>query len=214
MLIHHKELNDYMNDSENKASANTIHFGLSGLQNIALRTGFYPQDIPEDWLLDYYSNEFPLILIQANDLAFCNDELQNGGSFMDALQTLAEDVADSALKVLFNTDGMDANGQDNDTLKKLQQISTGNLSFLSLNRETVVSIDKFDVSASGGPLNGDYYLCLEINERLEARVIRQLIESLRKQAEHSQWETLYVLFMDDTNALENCRNATMLEYMM
>ena len=62
-----------MHTKHTQSSLCDIRFGLSGLMNVALTEQFYPEDIPEDWLLDYYSNEFRVILLQPQDICCLND---------------------------------------------------------------------------------------------------------------------------------------------
>ncbi len=52
-----------------------IIFGLSGLVHPSLMNNFYPEDLPEDWRLDYYSNEFDALLCSESDIELL-DELQ------------------------------------------------------------------------------------------------------------------------------------------
>ncbi len=48
-------------------TANTyrILIGAHGWLHTAWQGGFYPDDLPEDWQLGYYSNEFPVVLMPA-----------------------------------------------------------------------------------------------------------------------------------------------------
>jgi len=45
---------------------------------------FYPEDIPEEWRLDFYSNAFRVVLVPEMDwLSWCEDELED---FLDAVE--------------------------------------------------------------------------------------------------------------------------------
>ncbi len=48
----------------------TYYFGLSGLNETSLIKKIYPEDLPSDWRISYYSNEFELLIIQYSDLLF------------------------------------------------------------------------------------------------------------------------------------------------
>lgn len=63
-----------------------ILIGANGWLHTAWQDGFYPDDLPEDWHLGFYSNEFPVVLLTAQLwpringeiaewLEDCNDEL-------------------------------------------------------------------------------------------------------------------------------------------
>lgn len=46
-------------------SEHTILLGACGWQHAQWRDSYYPEDLPEDWQLAYYGNEYPVVLIPA-----------------------------------------------------------------------------------------------------------------------------------------------------
>jgi hypothetical protein len=46
-------------------SGNLVLVGASGWQHPAWRGGFYPADLPDDWLLSYYSTQFQAVYLSA-----------------------------------------------------------------------------------------------------------------------------------------------------
>jgi hypothetical protein len=47
----------------------TVFVGASGWEYAAWEESFYPEDLPSDWRLSFYSNEFPVVLLPASRLA-------------------------------------------------------------------------------------------------------------------------------------------------
>lgn len=43
-----------------------IHFGTVGWQHSQWLGAFYPEDLPEDWWLPFYGNEFPIVAVPAS----------------------------------------------------------------------------------------------------------------------------------------------------
>ena len=43
-----------------------IRFGTVGWQHSQWSDDFYPEDLPEDWLLSFYGNEFPVVAVPAS----------------------------------------------------------------------------------------------------------------------------------------------------
>ena len=59
-----------------------VNLGAYGWQHAQLLNGFYPEDLPEDWQLMYYSNEFTTVLVpasywQTNSLTDCAEWIDN-----------------------------------------------------------------------------------------------------------------------------------------
>lgn len=59
-----------------------INLGAFGWQHAHWLNGFYPEDLPEDWQLMYYSNEFSTVLVpasywQTNSLSDCAEWIDN-----------------------------------------------------------------------------------------------------------------------------------------
>ena len=73
-----------------------IHFGISALNNPSLIEKFYPSDLPQDWRLDYYSNEFRLLLVTLFDL---DTSLSMTGSSLSTVEDSLPKVEDSLFRV-------------------------------------------------------------------------------------------------------------------
>ena len=52
-----------------QADNHTVMVGAIGWEYPSWRDSFYPEDLPEDWRLSYYSNEFPVVLLPVSRLA-------------------------------------------------------------------------------------------------------------------------------------------------
>ncbi len=63
-----------------------IEIGALGWTHQAWDSAYYPEDLPEDWRLDYYSHHFQFVLMQAQEWMHCSES--------DIEQWL-EDVKDS-----------------------------------------------------------------------------------------------------------------------
>lgn len=50
-------------DQDNKIPSSGLRAGAIGWQHRAWLDGFYPEDLPEDWQLGYYANEFSTVLV-------------------------------------------------------------------------------------------------------------------------------------------------------
>ncbi|QCU89614.1 hypothetical protein [Thiomicrorhabdus sediminis] len=65
-----------------------IQIGTLGWQHESWQGGFYPEDMPEDWQLDFYANQFHCLLVpEPTWLAWTDDDLA------DVLQSLPEKFA-------------------------------------------------------------------------------------------------------------------------
>lgn len=53
--------------TDTAAAAATIAVGAWGWQHPEWLQTYYPDDLPEEWRLSYYSNEFPVVLVPARD---------------------------------------------------------------------------------------------------------------------------------------------------
>lgn len=53
-----------------------ILIGAHGWLHPEWQTQFYPDDLPEDWQLGYYSNEFPIVLMPASYIEEGTEDLQ------------------------------------------------------------------------------------------------------------------------------------------
>lgn len=56
-----------------RLSSHRIFIGSAGWQHDAWQGNFYPEDLPEDWRLGYYANEFPVVLLTEADRRALDD---------------------------------------------------------------------------------------------------------------------------------------------
>ena len=52
-----------MPEHSDRAEAPSIHLGTRGWEFPAWGGSYYPQDLPREWRLAYYANDFPLVLV-------------------------------------------------------------------------------------------------------------------------------------------------------
>lgn len=201
-------------------------FGISSLHNASLLADFYPEDLPQDWRLSYYSNEFNLLLLNLSDLHSCVSDLQTNempeADVLIASLTQLSDELDEDFSLLF-----DLSSCHRSTHQALLQWQQQNdfpsvLSLLDLNAPHK---QKFEFCSHrceymliplpvGVPTDSDSALLLCLvheQEKLSAVELKKLIEALR---ETGSGKTLLVLFSATQFALENTRNAIILESMM
>lgn len=83
-----------------RLSSHRIFIGSAGWQHAAWQGEYYPDDLPQDWRLGYYANEFPMVLLteadrQAlDDIASLPEECREGFMFV-----IEADLTASALDV-------------------------------------------------------------------------------------------------------------------
>lgn len=54
-----------------------LQIGTFGWQYDSWRGGFYPDDLPEEWMLDYYSNAYRVVLVpQVNWLSWGDEQIE------------------------------------------------------------------------------------------------------------------------------------------
>ena len=58
------------------AHTHRILIGANDWRHPQWLAGFYPDDLPEDWQLGYYSNEFPVVLLPADAWPTVKDEIE------------------------------------------------------------------------------------------------------------------------------------------
>ena len=166
-----------------------IIFGISGLAHPSLMNNFYPEGLPEDWRLDYYSNEFDALLCSEPDI-----------ELLDELQEVIEEKNFTCL--LHRKSGLN--------LKLPEQVITVELTRALNSTDQDDGVQRVDAIIA----QKDIGICL-INrlQKNTPRTIRQLIETIRSYASQQGYREVYVIFNDD-HALENCRSAIVIEAMM
>ena len=222
-----------------------IYFGVSGLQNPSLTEKFYPPDLPRDWRLDYYSNEFRLVLIKLADLNLPLSTAEGslfkaaeGSLFKAAEGSLPNDCApallDSIMKLLEDSAGEDFIGLfdlselPEDIEQSLLELKSErnkaheeNLYFINLKKMTTEKITFPPVTLQWLNKNdrleniGSSVICYVTDKQsIEPVELKSLIECIRSHALTEGVETVNVIFSSPQNALDNCRNAILLESMM
>ncbi len=166
-----------------------IFFGISGLAHPSLMNNFYPEDLPEDWRLDYYSNEFDALLCSDPDI-----------KLLDELQEMIEEKNFTCL--LEKKAGL--------SLRLPEQVITVELTGALKSTDQDDGVQWIDAII----VQKDIGICL-INKLQEntPQTIRQLIETIRSYALQRDYRKAYVIFNDD-HALENCRSAVIIDAMI
>lgn len=201
-----------------------IHFGVSGLENSSLMDQFYPADLPEDWRLSYYSNEFSSIVVKLSDIDA--DLSMSEGSISAAITELLEEIDGEDFVLLFDLSELPAN-----TKQALQSLETENRDFAKAN-SYYIDLQAMLIETLGkdsllkektpensltfqwGDINGNLLCYVQDNQAIEPVMLKKLLEIVRQQAKNENIESAIVIFSSAQNALQNCRNAIVLERMM
>ncbi|MDH5217898.1 MAG: hypothetical protein OEX19_09390 [Gammaproteobacteria bacterium] len=96
------------NIDDSRGGSATKIFGIRDWECPSLLREYYPDDLPEDWRLDYYANEFSVLAVPANKWRALSEE---------DLEQWREDAGDQML-FLFETGGGD-NADAINVLKKI-----------------------------------------------------------------------------------------------
>ncbi len=210
----------------------TINFGISGLNNDSLLKQFYPHDLPEDWRLSYYSNEFQVLLINESDLGLDLNSLEKtepltSNVIIEKLHEL-EDEVENDVYLFFDTSKYSEPIRDE--LHHLWNESEINI--------CLVNLDKAKIAAEINCPQGLECLFLEFTHRnktpdkergllclvndgssqnaggIAAGDLRVLIEQIDLYASLKHSALIHIVFSSGLDALENCRNSVLLESMM
>lgn len=166
-----------------------IIFGISGLAHSSLMNHFYPEDLPEDWRLDYYSNEFDALLCSDSDI-----------ELLDELQEMIEEKNFTCL--LEKKAGLN--------LELPEQVITVELSHDLNSNNQADHLQWFKVIADQ---QGTGFCLINKLQENTPRTIRELIETIQNYASQQSYSEVYVIF-NDNHALENCRSALVIDAMM
>ncbi|WP_198266275.1 hypothetical protein [sulfur-oxidizing endosymbiont of Gigantopelta aegis] len=208
-----------------------FNFGIAGLDNPALLSDFYPDDLPEDWRFSYYSNEFHLLLISLSDLGLANMNARavTAAQALEGLEQLADDIADA--------DGTDTgficalNLSDlTETMQQEMLVQWGTSNALPINcinltqRFSVTQAETFACSFTpiqeagvGFEANAKNKTCFAIVEAanvLEPKALRHLLETIQAYTITENYHTMNIIFSTSQQALTNCRNAQLLASLM
>ncbi|MCW8930143.1 MAG: hypothetical protein OQL19_07910 [Gammaproteobacteria bacterium] len=199
-------------------------FGVAGLRNTSLLEHFFPEDLPEDWRLSYYSNEFHLLLMSALDLNLCLSSPQEIKSLaydeiIEQLELFSDDLEEGFL-LLFDTSMFADEVQKK--LMNIQEREGNQIYFVNFNCmdklqeiDTLINIECTEIKMDEKDTQKMSLFCMVSNEKkIEAIELRQLIEQVCKYAFSKHYNSINVIFSSSQYALENCRNAILLESMM
>jgi len=172
-----------------------IKSACSQWHNTQWEGSFYPEDLPVDWKLDYYSNEFSALLLLSPEQV--NDELYE----------CLEDNLNEDFHLFFANFNLEQDLQclDQDlNLVKLNDFhDVANYPGLSCT-------NSFDESAEY--YSTGFYL-YQADRLLTPKELRTLAEFL---LQHSAGDTgeIYLFFSDSRHAIENSRNLQLLSQML
>jgi len=207
-----------------------MNFGLSGLNNNSLLKQFYPDDLPEDWRFSYYSNEFQVLLIDESDLGVGEalhekTESITSSQIIEKLDEL-EDEIENDICLFFDVSKYSE--QIRGELYQFWDKCERNINLVDLSTaKTVVQVDRPKgveclflefTTRNKVPGEENCLLCIVNSGSTKAAGgiaavdLRKLIEQIALYA--SAKHPVYVVFSSSSDALENCRNAILLENMM
>ncbi len=190
----------------------SIYFGISGLKHPDLVNNFYPEDLPADWYIDYYSNEFDLLLSSAADFSQSKESAE-GAYLMNIIDELQDSIEDKTflclldIKVPLKQTSLSESGKlsENIVLLGTEQIS-----------DEYESVNDFQwrwSKESVVPHSGILCLVRFTKKVVAPKAIKQLIETIREYAGTHGFRTVYVVF-EGESVLEICRHAMVIESMM
>lgn len=206
-----------------------IYFGVSGLQNPSLTEKFYPPDLPRDWRLDYYSNEFRLVVIKLSDLDLHLSTAEGClpddcvPALLDSIMELLADMAGEEFIGLFDLSELPEDIEQSLLELSLQHNKTQekNLYFINLKKMTAekitfpsVTLQWLNKNDRPENISGSVICYVTDKQSIEPVELKNLIECIRGHALTEGVDTVNVIFSSPQNALDNCRNAILLESMM
>lgn len=201
------------------------HFGISNLNNTSLLKHFFPEDLPEDWRFSYYSNEFDLLLIHLSDLNLSSSLIQQenkltGDKMIEQLSELIDDIDNSVLCVFDCSTLSQAIQQQ---LFESRIATADNCYFINSDIrgenqriDHSIQIEWDSVLANGGiaeTYGRNLFCSVKSEKKIEPAELRTLMEHIRDYALAKEGRTVSIVFSSNY-ALENCRNAILLDSMM
>lgn len=217
---------DHMQPTEVEPAYCQINFGIDCLHNPSLIEQYFPEDLPEDWRVAYYSNDFHLLLTSPQDLthSLSLDQAVETMALDDILEGVAqfrEDIGDG-FSLWF-----DVSKLTNDTqyaLCNIQKKTSCSCHFVNLecslsqmDEVCPAELECLFVTSGGNDLGlqDKELLCVVKNEKkIKPVELKKLIEQVRSYATSSQYKSVSLIFSSAHDALDNCRNALLLESMM
>jgi len=206
-----------------------LSYGIYRLDSSCLLSHFYPDDLPEDWRLEYYNNEFSVILTTLEELdmemglnnnsmtAMCENIshiINELHEYFILLIELTPDVLDSLtngqLEQLKNLSSTRANLYFVQSTESASQINIDAAEFTLFQLNSLFTRESIDQDS----LVGERTCCLLIKEKCQLKppVLRQLLEYCIQLT--GKQDECWVLFSSEEHALENCRNAILMDSFM
>ncbi len=177
----------YLQPSEGKLPYCEMSFGIAGLHNSSLIEQYFPEDLPEDWRVSYYSNDFHLLLISPLDLSRSlpsdkNLKAMSPDNILEAVARFNVDIEDD-FSLLFDMSMLADNTQQ--VLCEIQMKENIGCYFINL-KETLSEIDclcpaeleclfmhlgnSFEHSLNKSPNNSPNYNAIKNNDTEEQSI--------------------------------------------
>ncbi|MCN4144778.1 MAG: hypothetical protein LC437_06925 [Thiohalomonas sp.] len=199
-----------------------LHFGVSSLNNSSLNNHFFPEDLPEDWRISYYSNEFNLLVIHLSDLNLISQKEDKvpGEQIIEQLTDILDDIEKTVFCV-FNCSKLSESicrqlfespiaAEDNSYLIDLDKPGEN----LLIGHSTHIEWGNACVAGSiGETASRDLFCNVKSDKKIEPVELKILIEHTQHYALSKDARTVSIIFSSDY-ALENYRNTVLLESMM
>ena len=192
------------------------YFGLSGLgsglgKELFIKQ-FYPDDLPSDWRISYYCNEFELLIIHSSDLLLpIQSDAISAEDIIEQLSDIIDDI-DDATVLLF--DCADLSAAIEQQLYRHQTVLKKLSGFINTARVDNTIINQDAPLQWGSVVNNSALFChVKSMNIIKPVELRQLLETMDNYALREKAATINVIFSNQY-ALENCRNAVLLESMM
>jgi hypothetical protein len=214
-----------------KSLNNHITFGFSSLQNPSLLNDFYPPDLPQDWQLAYYCNEFHSLFVKLSTLIPSALEHRESkktiNSIIEAMLTYEEEVSEEDFILVFDLSDLPEAVEKKILSCSFDVDSRKERLFFRHDKIKLQTIDGCSTLFGWGSLfnaigpfgekteiieNG--WLCYLFDEHLMAPIeLKKIIEFVNKQF-LNDLDQVVVIFSSKNKALNNCQNAILLESMM
>jgi len=198
------------------------YFGLSdlssGLSTASLINHFYPEDLPSDWRISYYCNEFELLIIHCSDLFLSTQsDAVSAEDIIEQLREIIDDIDESTVLLFDCADVSNAVQQQLYYYQTTIEGLSGFINTAQVDNNTIISRDLQlewgNVVKIDRKNNGALFCHVKSTNTIKPSDLRQLLETMDNYGQEKEAVIINVIFSSD-HALENCRNAVLLESMM
>ena len=198
------------------------YFGLLDLKGASLKKYFYPEDLPSDWCISYYCNEFELLIIHCSDLLLSTQaDAVSAEDIIDQLSEITDDIDESTVLLFDCADLSDAVQQQLYCYQTAIEGLSGFINTAQVDNSTIISQDiqlewgrvVNDVVKNGRENNSALFCHVKSTKTIKPVELKQLLETMDDYAQGKEAAIINVIFSSE-HALENCRNALLLESMM